>query len=387
MILFFLSVSLLAVYISLLVFYRMGWRSAPLFKYSIQNQPSVFITVVISARNEELSLPLLLQSLKDQLYSQTNFEIIIVDDHSTDKTASIARNFPMDNTRVVQLNEFVLTKINAYKKKALEVAISFAKGELIVTTDADCIVPVTWLHSIASFYEQKKPAFIVMPVLITYQKNFLEIFQALDFMTLQGITGATVHKKFHSMCNGANLAYTKQAFIDAGGFQGIDTIASGDDMLLMHKISVMQPEKIMYLKSNSVIVTTNPMHTLKDFFNQRIRWASKTDKYDDRKILPVLVIVYLFNFMLLILPVIAVFKNDLIKMNDLHISLMQGWLFLLTIKTLAELYFLYPVATFFNQQNLLYFFPLLQPFHIMYTVIAGWLGKFGTYKWKERKVK
>ena len=183
----------------------------------------------------------------------------------------------------------------------------------------------------------------------------------------------------HSMCNGANLAYSRQAFNAVNGFKNIDAIASGDDMLLMHKIFQQQPQAVHYLKSNDVIVQTAPVHTLKEFFNQRIRWASKADKYDDKSIFWVLLTVYLLNVLLLILPIISV--------------VMQQWnvafytLLLIVIKTVFELIFLLPVAAFFKQRSLLWAFPLAQPFHIIYTVIAGWLGKFGSYQWKERKVK
>ncbi len=132
----------------------------------------------------------------------------------------------------------------------MEIAIGLAKGSLIVTTDADCLVQPEWLRTIASFYEEFSPVFIAAPVVYcnplpgdSLFKKFLKIFQSLDFMTLQGITGASVYKKFHNMCNGANLAYEKKAFYEAGGFEGIDQIASGDDMLLMHKIHKIYPGK------------------------------------------------------------------------------------------------------------------------------------------------
>jgi hypothetical protein len=238
-----------------------------------------------------------------------------------------------------------------------------------------------WLQTIATFYEQNDPAFIVMPVKYAYNNNFLEIFQALDFMTLQGITGAAVSGKSQSMCNGANLAYTKKAFEAAGGFEGINNIASGDDMLLMHKIFKQNPAGTMYLKSSDVIVQTKAMYSWKDFFNQRIRWASKADKYDDKRIFWVLLIVYSFNVMLLVLPVvIAAIKNY-------QLSIFNCWLYILLLKTVIELFFLFPVARFFNNVKLLWWFPVAQPVHIVYTVIAGWLGKFGKYEWKERKVK
>ena len=126
-------------------------------------------------------------------------------------------------------------------------------------------------------------------------------------MTLQGITGASVYKKFHSMCNGANLAYEKKVFLEVDGFTGIDNIASGDDMLLMHKIYNKYPGKVMFLKSANAIVRTKPMETLKEFFNQRIRWASKADKYTDKKIITVLMIVYLFNLYVLGLGISSFF--------------------------------------------------------------------------------
>ena len=189
------------------------------------------------------------------------------------------------------------------------------------------------------------------------------------------------------MCNGANLAYTKTAFNAVQGFKGIDAIASGDDMLLMHKIYKQFPNKVLFLKSADVIVQTQPVSSLAAFFNQRIRWASKADKYDDKRIFAVLVVVYLFNVMMLGMPFIAVIKNVQCSIFNTQYSIWQLWLALLALKTVIELCFLLPVAKFFGVQKLLWWFPLMQPFHILYTVIAGWLGKFGSYKWKGRKVK
>ena len=215
----------------------------------------------------------------------------------------------------------------------------------------------------------------------------MEFFQALDFMMLQGITGASVHKKIHSMCNGANLAYTKKAFEEVGGFSGIDNIASGDDMLLMHKIYKRYPDKVMFLKSKDAIVQTAPVSSISEFFNQRIRWASKADKYDDKRIFAVLLLVYLFNLVLLLLPILTLFNPGKLSIIHYPLSIINLWLLLLVLKTSIELIFLYPVAKFFGKQTMLWLFPLMQPFHILYTVIAGWLGKFGHYTWKERKVK
>ncbi len=281
-VLLYITIILFVIYALLLVYYRQGWQEIMDHRPQTTDH-STKITVIIPARNESNNIKACLDSITQQSYPKEFYEIIVVDDFSTDDTAEIISQY--SNVKQISLKDFVTDKINSYKKKAIEIAIQHSKGDLIVTTDADCIVPEKWLETIASFYEKEKPAFIAMPVLIKSGNKFIEIFQTLDFMTLQGITGASVNKKFHSMCNGANLAYTKQAFYEVDGFKGIDNIASGDDMLLMHKIFERNPDKVKFLKSQDVIVRTNPVGSVREFFNQRIRWASKADKYND-KIIP-----------------------------------------------------------------------------------------------------
>ena len=380
-------------YAALIIYYRQSWVKILDFGFQISDfSPLIKISVIIPARNEEQNIKDCLNSLIAQSYPNHLWEVLVVDDHSTDNTAAIVLSYNLPNIKLITLKNFVAAgETNAYKKKAIEIAIQQSAGELIVTTDADCFAPPNWLQTIAAFYQQKKPAFIVMPVAINCSLRFIEIFQAVDFMTLQGITGASVNKKMHSMCNGANLAYTKKAFTAVNGFVGIDTIASGDDMLLMHKIFKQNPNAVLFLKSKEVIVQTQPVVTVKDFFNQRIRWASKADKYDDKRIFGVLLIVYFFNVLLFALPIVAIFNNSIFSFNFYPVtfifSLFELWLFLIFAKTIVELFFLFPVTKFFNKQKLLWLFPLLQPFHILYTIIAGWLGKFGSYKWKGRNVK
>ena len=386
-------------YAVLIIYYRQCWQQIPGFATSQQNsqnpplidtankKSTTKISIIIPARNEEQNIALCLQSVLDQTYPANLFEIIVVDDHSTDNTAEIVELFNKENVHCIFLKDFVTDNLNSYKKKAIEIAITQSTGDLIVTTDADCFMGNNWLQTIASFYEKYKPAFIAAPVAINCNNRFLAIFQALDFMTLQGITGASVFKKMHSMCNGANLAYEKIAFKEVGGFKGIDNIASGDDMLLMHKIYQRYPDRILFLKSKEAIVQTKPMDTWKGFFNQRIRWASKADKYDDKRILMVLILVYFFNLLLLLLPIMAMFNNQVFSIFNFQCSIINYWFLLLILKTLIELFFLFPVARFFNKQPILWWFPLAQPFHILYTVVAGWLGKFGSYTWKSRIVK
>ncbi|MGH2564456.1 MAG: glycosyltransferase, partial [Ginsengibacter sp.] len=382
-----ISLLLLLPYVALIIYYRQSWVQLKSYGKSQEaiSEKDTFISVIIPARNEEKNIGLCIESIIKQTYPDHLFEMIIVDDHSVDSTAAIANSFKQKNIRLLKLSDFSGNEnLNSYKKKAVETAIRLAKGSLIVTTDADCMVREQWLQTIASYYETTGAAFIAAPVVYTDALpidaaflKFLTIFQSLDFMALQGITGASVYKKVHNMCNGANLVYEKKAFYDVDGFKAIDDIASGDDMLLMQKIQKLYPEKIKYLKSTETIVQTQPAQTIREFLNQRIRWASKADRYPDIKITSVLFLVYFFNAWIFFIAILSIF----------YLQAFYLFLALFITKIIVELLFLYPVATFFNKQKLLWWFIPCQPFHIFYTLLAGWLGKFGSYTWKDRKVK
>ena len=375
---YFLCGLLLVGYCCLLFFYRKGWG---LIRYSPSaiNHQNTFVSIIVPARNEEDSISNLIKSIQQQTYPQACYELIIVDDCSTDRTAEIVKKHSDSNIKLIALSDYLdEININAYKKKAIEIGIKASSGTLIITTDADCTMGENWLQEIVNCYELNQPKMIVMPVQINYSNRFIEVFQSLDFMCLQGITGASVQKKFHGMCNGANLAYTKSVFDEVGGFSGIDHIASGDDLLLMHKIAKQYADEIVYLKSAETIVKTTAATSIKAFLNQRIRWASKADKYEDKRMLPVLMLVYFLNaclFIMMILTLLQHFENA-----------MKYFVGFIVFKTIVELIFLYPVAKFFGERKLLWLFPISQPFHIVYTVSAGFLGKFGTYNWKGRNV-
>jgi len=371
------SCLLFAVYGALIAWYHRAWRALPAFR-PLAAALRTRISVLIPARNEESNIGVCLQSLAAQRYPRDLFEVIVIDDHSVDRTAAVVKDFSALAVRYLSLAAFPSAEtITSHKKFAIETGIGAATGELIVTTDADCVFDAGWLSTLADFYEQQGAKFIAAPVRIGGGGNsVLAIFQRLDFITLQGITGAAVSKRVHSMCNGANLAYPREVFYSVGGFRGIDQIPSGDDMLLMHKIFLQYPERVFFLKHRQAIVSTNPETRWKGFLNQRIRWASKADRYDDKRIFWVLLLVYLVNALFLALAVSAFWNS--------------WWglllLILLVAKTMVEVPFVSDVAAFFGQRRLMVYFPFLQPLHITYTVIAGWLGKFGSYRWKDRKI-
>lgn len=379
MLILFLTLLLLILYCILILFYRSSWNEIPEDIVSgSHNTFSTFITVIVPARNEEMNIKACIDSILSQEYSANLYEIIVVDDHSTDNTAKIISTYPPNRVRLINLaNELNNIKLNSYKKKSIEIAISKASGTLIVTTDADCIVQPKWLQCIAASYEKSHPYFIAAPVAFYEENSVLKIFQSLDFLTMQGITGAAVFKKFQCMCNGANLAYEKKVFNEVGGFKGIDNIASGDDMLLMYKIFSSYPEKVLFLKNKNAIVKTKAADTISSFINQRIRWAGKAGKFKDKKITLVLILVYLFNASLFFMTMYSILYPFFL------VYCLSFWI----IKTFIELIFITSVATFFDKKKLLWWFAPLQPLHVFYILISGWLGVFGSYTWKDRKVK
>ncbi len=371
----------------LMLWYRYGWKRLALYTPSGLSPAATKVTVIIPARDEEHHILACLDAISLQTYPAHLVEVIVVDDHSTDRTAERVRNFidsgigkpNAQKVRLISLKDYLPegARLNAYKKKAIETAVNLAEGEFIITTDADCIMYERWIETLVGYYETRGLKFIAAPVSFYRESSFFKVFQSLDFLSMQGITGATAQLHCGTMCNGANLAYEKQAFLDVGAFKGVDCIASGDDMLLMYKMYKAYPDGIGFIKHPHAIVRTLPAENLRAFLRQRVRWASKADKYDDKRLTVVLAFVYLWNVVLAGLFVAGFF---------------YPWLWALCLcfilyKTAIELFFLLPVARFFQKSRLLWFFFPAQFLHIPYIVVAGWLGKFGHYEWKGRKVK
>ena len=341
--------------------------------------PQTKFSIVIPARNEAANIENCIAGILAQNYPSHLFELIVIDDFSEDETANIVGSIALqyNNVRLLRLQDFTKDEnIVAYKKRAIEIAIEQANHPWIVTTDADCSFTNNWLASYDAYIQEHNCVMVAAPVSYKNTGSFLSVFQVLDFISLQGITAAAVASGSHTLCNGANLCYSKKAFESVGKFSGIDHLPTGDDMLLMHKMKQSFEGKIGYLYAADAVVTTAPSATLELFIQQRIRWSSKALGYQDKLIFWILLLVYLVNFSLLAyLPVTLIQTGNINK-----------WLLLIGCKTIIELPFMYGSAKFFKQQKLLVWFLFMQPFHILYTVVAGWFGTFGSYKWKGRTV-
>ena len=372
------TICLLAAYGVLMALYTRGHWSMRGFVASGAPPLSKF-SVIIPARNEADNIEACIAGILAQNYPTHLFEVIVMDDFSEDETANIVASLALQhsNIRLLRLQDFTKDEnIIAYKKRAIEIAIEQANHPWIITTDADCSFTKHWLASYDAYIQEHNCVMVAAPVPYKNTGSFLSIFQVLDFISLQGITAAAVGSGSHTLCNGANLCYSKEAFEHVGKFSGIDHLPSGDDMLLMHKMKKAFEGKISYLYAQDAVVTTAPSATLGLFIQQRIRWSSKALGYQDKTIFWILLLVYLVNASLLVyLPV-----------NFLQTGNINNWLLLIGCKTLIELPFMYASAKFFKQQKLLVWFLVMQPFHILYTVVAGWFGTFGSYKWKGRTV-
>ncbi len=371
----YFSIFLTLIYVFVVATFIRGWAIIKVFKPN-NNQAKTKVSILIAARNEELLIGKTLSDIIAQDYDKSLVEVIVIDDHSTDRTSEIISSYAKDGVKLITLNE--ANALNSYKKKAIQTAIAEAVGDLIITTDADCRMGINWLKTIVNCYETNGYKMISSPVAYFEEKSFFEKLQTLEFSYLIGLGASTIGNNNPSTCNGANLAYEKEAFFEVGGFTGIDDLASGDDELLLHKMTAMYDRKIGFLKNADAIVYTHAKPTLSEFLQQRKRWASKTTKYKDKVVLILGASIWLFNLSILINAFLAIIFP---ASNSLQFLFIQ-----LALKFIIELIFLIGITNFFKRKQLLFLLPILNIPHILYFIYIGILGSSGKYDWKGRMV-
>lgn len=357
----------------LLVLYK-GWQAIPSSEEA-ETSVRTSVSVLIAARNEERHIADTIEAVLAQNYPSQLFELIVVDDHSTDSTGNIVASYKEKGVKLIELRSD--EKLNSYKKKAISRAIAQAKGELMVATDADCLMGQDWLRTIVALYERKEYKLISSPVMYHKEKSYFERLQTLEFLYLIGLGGASIGIGKPSTCNGANLAYNRAVFYELGGFDGIDDLASGDDELFLHKVASKYPTAIGFCKSEKAMVYTEAKENLKEFLRQRKRWASKSTKYKDKKIVALGVSIWLFNLFMLLTGVSSLFFS----------GSRTVFLCVLFVKMSAEMLFLFPLTRFIRQEKLLLNLPLLSILHIFYMIYIGIAGNTGKYYWKGRMVR
>jgi poly-beta-1,6-N-acetyl-D-glucosamine synthase len=327
-----------------------------------QKKSQVFISVVVACRNSETSLRQLLDELNSQDYPADSYEIIIVDDNSSDSTAGIAREYKTTAEKAVVTNN------GSGKKQAVRTGIMKSKGELILTTDSDCIPGSSWISTIASFYSSNNnPGMIISPVNVVSENTITGITGQLEFFELQGITAGAALAGRPVMCNGANLAFRRDKYIEHADDLH-DEINSGDDIFLLHSFRKDSAIKILWLGSEEAIVKTSTPSSASALLKQRSRWFSKSHAYTDT------------DTILLIISVVCAMVSQALLTAGLLVSLktIPAFVAVLLIKMLPESLIAINTLDRYRRSGLKRWiipFGIIYPFYAACVVIYQFTGK------------
>ncbi|WP_018345070.1 glycosyltransferase [Cytophaga aurantiaca] len=353
-----------------------GWRAIAPRYTDTAAVPITSVAVIIPIRNEEAVLESILTDLLQQDYPKELLTVYLADDGSTDQTPSIISRWmeqhPNRFKKVRLLAEYETWK---GKKRWIASAIADTDATFILTTDADCQLPKHWVKSMVQAYESTQAKFISGPVTITGESTIWNRFQQIEFSSLIGSGASAIGLKKPLMCNGANVGYTREAYIEVRGFEGNEAIASGDDEFLMHKMyAVWGAEAIAFCKNKMAIVSTKGVDRWPAFFNQRKRWASKWENYSLRYVQAVAFWIFIFHLTVLVSSLLAIFREI-----DWYLPLV-----LWGIKFIFDYFYLKSIARFLSidfKKSTFIYAVLIYP---IYVVGFGILARFGTYTWKER---
>jgi len=373
-----IAIALSALYFLLVLYFCIGWWRMKRQDFA-QSSDLPFVSIIIPVRNESENIQACLKAALSQQYPKNRFEVILIDDFSTDPTLRLAREFTDTNLVVLDLMQYLGTfgEYVPNKKKAISLGIKNAKGELILTTDGDCVMDERWLMSMTQFYINNEYRLITGPVMIKPAKNPLAWFQQLDVMNMLGITGATINNGVPTMCNGANLMYAKEVFHAVEGFKGNNEVPTGDDIFLMQKIHAAYTNAIGFVKNMDACVYTQPEPTFSEFVAQRVRWVSKSSRFSDFKVVSMLYFAYVFNLFI----VLAAFGClQPIELPWLPLAIAGG------TKLFIDLVFDISLFVFFRKWLLFLLLPITEIFHILYVIVIGVLSLTGKYRWKDRLV-
>lgn len=362
---------ILIIYFLFIAIASYGWIRLNRFIPDKPVQNNIFLSLIIAVRNEENILPELLSSLHRLKYPDLFYEVVFVDDHSEDNTYSILKKESELNTSFKTIH---LGNNKSGKKEAIKEGVFKAKGELCILTDADCRFNPEWLDHLSSFYiASGKPSLIIGLVDYFPAKGVLNDLFRLEFLSLV-ITGAGLAtNRIPVFCNGANLAVKRNDFIELAELN--ENHASGDDVFLLHALK-KNNRPIKVIKSVESLVETKPPEGIRDFLQQRIRWASKAKSYHDIPSLILAIIVFLSSLNLIIATLAGVYQN--------YFKFLF-WGFLLKIS--ADIILFISGSRFLKLFKILYLIPfmeLIYPFYILFTTLTGIKKPF---TWKGRMVK
>lgn len=340
---------------------------------------SLFLSILIPARNEAGRIGKLLESLALQDFPAHSYEVILIDDHSEDNTVEVSESLAAALSlpfRSVLLGEIMPNgMILKGKKAALQQGVEAAKGEVIVTTDADCMMEAGWLQSIQHYFKQHAAKMLVGPVTFCERPRLYDRLQTIELAALVGTGAVSLGYGKPNMCNGANLAFSKSAFKTVDGYSDNLHIPSGDDEFLLQKIYSRFPSQVFFNLFPEGVVSTYPVENLKTFIAQRRRWGGKWRLHKAASVKLLAVFVFAFHIILMIAFVKMLLGN------------FDPWVYtgVFLIKACLEFFFLKRVLQHVGKSLYMKHFVFLQAIYSLYVVVFGLLVNFGTFEWKGRK--
>ena len=371
--------AVLLVYLAFFLLLSLGFmQSSPSRERQITGKPNV--SVVIAFRNEREKIPILLGGLLSQDFPPGKLEIILVDDHSDDDSWQQVELFSHDFARI---KKYALPAGREGKKEAIRMGVSMATGSLIITTDADCLLPMKWISSMVSFYSKTGAKLIIGPVKYAgpIGKNkafgtrlFMKL-QALEFTSLVSAGAALAKAGRPILCNGANLAFEKSIYPCDPGVLVPET-PSGDDMFLLLHAKRNATGLIRFLQDQEAIVEIMPHTRFGTFLAQKARWASKAKYFRDRDVILTGLLVVFSNTALLLSFLLPLYAPKLWPVPVI----------LLSLKTIADYIFLLPWLGFFRQDNLARFIPLVEILYPIYMLLSLAASMNPRLKWKNRRL-
>src|SRR5690606_13280472 len=330
------------------------------------------VTILIAARNEESRIRKCLDCLVAQDYAPDKLQFIVVDDRSQDGTAGILREYA-DRWPDRFLPLFISETAPGYspKKYALSRGLEKAAGEIIVTTDADCIMSADWISTlVAEFSEDTGLVLGMTSYYPVGRESRAWGVGALEFLSYGVVAAALIGLRFPVHGNANNIAYRRKVYDLSAGFAGHGEIVSGDDDFLIQSIHKLGRWRIRYSVHPGSQVRTEPPLSLGQFWEQRKRWASKCSLYQPKQV-AFLGAIFSYYALILICLVAGLFRKDFLVLGAL------SW----CVKTGSDYLVMDKGTRIFAKRGLMRFFPLAGLIHIPLIIAAVAAGSFGGFTW------
>ena len=360
----FLFIVLSALYFTLLILIFIALGN---LNRTVDGKKPVKISIIIAARNEATRIQPCLDSLSRLNYPKDLFEIIIVDDHSTDDTAEVINRYCQDhsNWHLLRIQNKSLELRG--KKNALGEGIKKANGDLIFTTDADCVVNPAWIKKMSKYFQSDSAMVIGFSPVIRGKGAF---YRFIEFDTLFSaiVAAASAQLGYPYTSTGRNLAYRKSSYEDSGGFLSLKKYRSGDDMHLTRRFRDKKIGKIQYCADPDTFVKTLPPESFAQAFQQQIRKNSKI-LHSGFAAGSVAFLIFIYHVLIYTFPFL--FTEEILI-----------WLILVFIKFISEMLVLLSAIHIFNQKQLISFLPIIQIAYPPFIMFFSVLGIFQKYKWK-----